>query len=103
MTTKQGEEREYDYELTRGAWAGDRFAIVPLAALCELASDRAGHGRGVGTGKGTDEGEGWRDVSKELDAELRLIWERQGIEELDSDTGEQGPDRPFEPWEVFFE
>ena len=42
-------------------------------------------------------------VSKELDAELRLIWERQGIEELDSDTGEQGPDRPFEPWEVFFE
>ena len=103
MATTQGEEREYDYELTRGAWAGDRFAIVPLAALCDLAPDRAGHRRGVGTGKGTDNGEGWREVSEELDAELRLIWERQGIEELDSDVSGQGPDRPFEPWEVFFE
>ena len=80
----EGEERgrrEYEYILHRGEWAGHRFAIVPLKRMWELDVKK---------------GMIWRDVSEEVDAELRLIWERQGIEDLDPEM----PTPEYQPWEV---
>ena len=78
----QGGRRRYEYSLHRGQWAGDRFAIVPLERMWEVDLDWETT---------------WRDVSEELDAEVRLIWEMQGGAPLREDT----PIPVYQPWEVF--
>ena len=78
----EGGGRSYEYSLHRGQWAGDRFAIVLLERMWEVDLDWE---------------TAWRDVSEEVDAAVRLIWEMQGGAPLREGT----PIPVYLPWEVF--